>query len=323
MITKRWAWWWALGACLLAAPVPAAAQSIGGNASLAVTTGSARVPFPVTPPANFPAAIIAPAPGTTAEIFYALGNSSVVATTSSPSLPSGGICLAVGPNTNLAAIVASGSATVRITQVSSCGTPFAAAGGGSGGGAVTQGTVPWVDSITLWGGGTLGAMANYGTSPGAVLVPGVNAFITNVPAVSQSGTWTVQQGGAPWSVSGTFWPYALGQTVMASSVPVAIASNQSSVPVTATSGTYQSAGTAQYALSVGTNTQLTVPVGARCAYITVETASVRRTSDGVSASTTIGTLFASGAQWADCGPLASYKFTAVSGSPTLDVEYFK
>ena len=34
---------------------------------------------------------------------------------------------------------------------------------------------------TTWAGGTLGAMANYGTSPGAVLVPGVNAFITNSP----------------------------------------------------------------------------------------------------------------------------------------------
>jgi hypothetical protein len=37
-------------------------------------------------------------------------------------------------------------------------------------------------SITGWGGGTLGAMANYGTSPGAVLVPGVNAFVTNTNA---------------------------------------------------------------------------------------------------------------------------------------------
>src|SRR4029077_14536947 len=34
-------------------------------------------------------------------------------------------------------------------------------------------------SVTKWGGGTLGAMANYGTSPGAVLVPGVNAFMTS------------------------------------------------------------------------------------------------------------------------------------------------
>jgi hypothetical protein len=89
------------------------------------------------------------------------------------------------------------------------------------------------------------------------------------------------------------------------------------------SGSYQSSGTGQMGLAISTNTQLTVPGGTICAYITVETASVRRTSDGTSASTTNGTLFASGAQWTDCGPLAGYKFTAVSGSPTLDVEYFK
>jgi 3-hydroxy-3-methylglutaryl CoA synthase len=89
------------------------------------------------------------------------------------------------------------------------------------------------------------------------------------------------------------------------------------------SGIYLSAGAGQFALAVTTNTTLTVPVRTTCAYITVETASVRRTSDGTSASTTNGTLFSPGAQWSDCGPLASYKFTAVSGLPTLDVEYFK
>jgi hypothetical protein len=89
------------------------------------------------------------------------------------------------------------------------------------------------------------------------------------------------------------------------------------------SGIYLSSGAGQFALSVTTNTQLTVPPLTTCAYITVETASVRRTSDNTSATTTNGTLFASGTQWSDCGPLATYKFTAVSGSPTLDVEYFK
>lgn len=42
-------------------------------------------------------------------------------------------------------------------------------------------------SISTWAGGTLGAMAAYGTSPGAVLVPGVNAFITNSPTVVDTG----------------------------------------------------------------------------------------------------------------------------------------
>ena len=89
------------------------------------------------------------------------------------------------------------------------------------------------------------------------------------------------------------------------------------------SGIYLSSGAGQFGLAVTTNTQLTVPPLTTCAYITVETANVRRTSDNTSASTTVGTLFVSGTQWSDCGPLASYKFTAVSGSPTLDVEYFK
>ena len=89
------------------------------------------------------------------------------------------------------------------------------------------------------------------------------------------------------------------------------------------SGSYVSAGTGQFALAIATNTQLTVPAGSVCAEITVEGASIRRTSDATSATTTNGTLIQSGAQWQDCGPLAAYKFTAVSGSPTLDVEYFK
>lgn len=86
---------------------------------------------------------------------------------------------------------------------------------------------------------------------------------------------------------------------------------------------WRSAGTEQMALAITTNTQLTVPAGTICAYITVETANVRRTSDGTSASTTNGTLLAANTQWTDCGPLDTYKFTAVTGSPTLDVEYFK
>ena len=90
-------------------------------------------------------------------------------------------------------------------------------------GAVTQSGGPWSVSGTVtanqggswsvavptWAGGTLGAMANYGTSPGAVLVPGVNASVTNTVTVSGtvaisgttpvSGTITANQGGAPWS----------------------------------------------------------------------------------------------------------------------------
>jgi hypothetical protein len=41
------------------------------------------------------------------------------------------------------------------------------------------------------GGTALGAVSNYGTSPGAVAVIGVNAFITNSPAVTGSGVFEV------------------------------------------------------------------------------------------------------------------------------------
>lgn len=56
----------------------------------------------------------------------------------------------------------------------------------------------WLTSVTTWATGTLGAMANYGTSPGAVLVPGVNAFVTNAssigtPTPSTSATFAFTQ----------------------------------------------------------------------------------------------------------------------------------
>ncbi len=72
---------------------------------------------------------------------------------------------------------------------------------------VTQNTSPWITGITQWAGSTLGAMANYGTSPGAVLVPGVNAFITNFPTSFQvsnfPATQAVTQSTSPWVVSCT------------------------------------------------------------------------------------------------------------------------
>jgi hypothetical protein len=53
----------------------------------------------------------------------------------------------------------------------------------------------------------LGSPSNYGTSPGAVSVQGVNAFVTNTVPVSQSGTWTIQPGNTAnttaWLVTGT------------------------------------------------------------------------------------------------------------------------
>jgi hypothetical protein len=65
-------------------------------------------------------------------------------------------------------------------------------------------------NLTQLAGSTLGAPSNYGTSPGAVEVQGVNAFVTNPVAVTGtffqttqpvSGTVTANQGTSPWVVS--------------------------------------------------------------------------------------------------------------------------
>jgi len=49
----------------------------------------------------------------------------------------------------------------------------------------------WLVSVTSWAGSTLGAISTYGTSPGAVIVPAVNAFVTNTITATISGTVAV------------------------------------------------------------------------------------------------------------------------------------
>lgn len=105
-----------------------------------------------------------------------------------------------------------------------------------------QGTSPWIDSVTTWGGGTLGAMANYGTSPGSVLVPGVNAFVTNFPATQPvSGTVAVSNfpGTQPVSGSVNVGNFPVVQPVsestldaaLANPLPVVVKNTQSAVTV--------------------------------------------------------------------------------------------
>ncbi len=76
-----------------------------------------------------------------------------------------------------------------------------------------------------WAGTVLGAPSAYGTSPGAVNVPGVNAFVTNTNAN--------------------------GSAVSASSSPVVIASDQAAVAVKAASAAFASGSIASGALASG------------------------------------------------------------------------
>ena len=78
---------------------------------------------------------------------------------------------------------------------------------------VTGGSGGISSNITQWDSINLGAPSAYGTSPGAVTVPGVNAFITNTPAVSAgaskhlvSSTLTKISGGGTYTSATTTAP---------------------------------------------------------------------------------------------------------------------
>lgn len=82
----------------------------------------------------------------------------------------------------------------------------------------------------------------------------------------------------------------------------------------------------QMALAIGTNTKLTVPPFTTRAKICIETASVRYRDNGSAATTTSGipVIVATNPNCFDySGPLASMSFTAITGSPTADISYYK
>jgi len=106
-------------------------------------------------------------------------------------------------------------------------------------------------NLTQVNGSTLGAPSNYGTSPGAVTVPGVNAFITNTPAVTlasttitgtvaatESGTWTVQPGNTAnttaWKVDGSAVTQPVSGTFWQATQPVSGTFFQATQPVSGT-----------------------------------------------------------------------------------------
>jgi len=133
----------------------------------------------------------------------------------------GGAAIALGQTTMSASLpvtIASNQSAIPVTLTSTTITGTV---------AVTQSTSPWVVSgtvtttppanastnITQWDSVALGAPSAYGTAPGAVTVPGVNAFITNTVPVTGtfwqatqpvSGTVTSNQG-TPNTVANS-WP---------------------------------------------------------------------------------------------------------------------
>jgi hypothetical protein len=69
---------------------------------------------------------------------------------------------------------------------------------------------------------------------------------------------------------------------------------------------------------------LTVPAGANFAIIAVETAAVRWRDDGTAPTSSVGMpLSNTGAPLEYSGPLANIQFIAQTGSPVLNVSYYR
>lgn len=132
-----------------------------------------------------------------------------------------------------------GTITVGYDAVPAATIVGSGSGGGGGSSSVTQGTSPWVVSIPTWAGGTLGAMANYGTSPGAVLVPGVNAFITNTPAVTVSGVATAANQTSVQGTAGSPAATVLSVQGVGSGTPVPVSNASLPLPTGAATSANQ------------------------------------------------------------------------------------
>ena len=153
---------------------------------------------------------VSPRSGTSANIYYALGNSSVTAllptTTPSPnSNPvSGGICFAPSAGANYIALIGTSPATVDIQQVTTC-LPFASLGGGGGGsgsnnsvGAIGSGAPGFGTNLSFVN--SSGNLSNITSSTPLPVIATVNA---SVSGFAPTPSYTLA------SVTATSAPFAL------------------------------------------------------------------------------------------------------------------
>ena len=88
-------------------------------------------------------------------------------------------------------------------------------------------------------------------------------------------------------------------------------------------GTYMSAGTGQYAISINTVTLLSEPPSAKFAEICVEGQSARYTDDGTTPTASIGIPVTVGTCFQYAGPLAAFQIIGQAAGGTIDVSYYK
>jgi hypothetical protein len=149
--------------------------SLGGFTPTSVGTPIAATISGATGTLPSGAVVVATNVGTANGAYCAIGSTS--STAQQYIGPNGGWFAFTIPTgaTQMTCVTSTSTTTINLLGGSGLATGAVGGAGGGGGGS---------SAITTWAGGTLGAMANYGTSPGAVLVPGVNASITNAPTVN-------------------------------------------------------------------------------------------------------------------------------------------
>lgn len=141
-------------------------------------------------------------------------------------------------------------------------------------------------------------------------------FLVIALGVPQAMAAPQQQGVTPFGANGdgTFSPQPSGTA--AAPLHVTGGGGGSSGPYVYTPLGYQQ-------ITVSALSSLTVPTGATIAYISVETAAVRYRDDGTAPTATVGMPVAIGQQLTYSGNLAAIQFIAQTGTPVLDVSYYK
>lgn len=76
------------------------------------------------------------------------------------------------------------------------------------------------------------------------------------------------------------------------------------------------------AATLAAATNLTPPIGAKLAYITSDTSTVRWRDDGVAPTTAVGSLIAAGDGLVYAADFSKIQFIAAAGSPVLSVSYY-
>lgn len=183
-------------------------------------------------------------------------------------------------------------------------------------------------AILLWLIGISGSALGQGAVPGQVMVPLGYCQLSASQLASSIGlasctraAFTATGSGTNLTTTSVTGIIFTGDTVAGSGVPAG------TTIVSQTSGTTGGAGV--YVTSVATTSSgasLTsggIPARATMAYIQAETSGVRYRDDGGAPSASVGSIIASGGSLFYTGTLSALRFILASGSPLVNVSFYR